>query len=64
MANPMAGVSSQVPVTAGGGFSLRPNDTYQININAAIADAGVPDLVVKALQTYNKTVGKIPVSVR
>jgi hypothetical protein len=64
MPNPMAGVSSQVPVTAGGGFALRPNDTYQININAAIADAGVPDLVVKALQTYNKTVGKIPVSIK
>lgn len=64
MPNPMAGVSGQVTTTAGGGFALRPNDTYQININAAIADAGVPDLVVKALQTYNKTVGKIPVSVR
>lgn len=64
MPNPMAGVSGQVTTTAGGGFSLRPNDTYQININAAIADAGVPDLVVKALQTYNKTVGKIPVSIK
>jgi hypothetical protein len=65
MPNPMGGVSGQVATTAGGiGFETRPNNTYQININAAIADAGVPDLVVKALQTYNKTVGKIPVSVR
>jgi len=63
--NPMAGVSGQPSATAGGiGFETRPNNSYQININAAIADAGIPDLVVKALQTYNKTVGKIPVSVR
>jgi len=61
MPNPMAGVSSQVPVTAGGGFSLRPNDTYQININAAIAEQGLPQKVVEALQQYNRSVGKVPV---
>jgi len=33
-------------------------------INAAIADAGVPKLIVDYLVEYNKTVGKIPVSVR
>jgi len=65
VANPMAGMVGQPANTAGGiGFNTRSGDTYAININAAIADAGVPDLVVKALQTYNKTVGKIPVSVR
>jgi hypothetical protein len=65
MPNPMAGVSGQPANTAGlGGFVTRSGDTYAININAAIADAGLPDIVVKALQTYNKTVGKIPVSVR
>jgi hypothetical protein len=65
VANPMAGVSGQPANTVGSlALQTRSGDTYAININAAIADAGVPDLVVKALQTYNKTVGKIPVSVR
>jgi hypothetical protein len=63
MPNPMAGVAGQ-PAATTTAFNTRSGDTYAININAAIADAGVPDLVVKALQTYNKTVGKIPVSVR
>ena len=61
MPNPMAGVTAQVPVTAGGGFALRPNDTYQININAAIAEGGLPQKVVEALQQYNRSVGKVPV---
>lgn len=64
MPNPMAGVSSQVPVTAGGGFSLRPNDTYQININAAIAEQGLPQKVVEALQQFNRSVGKIPITTK
>ena len=64
MPNPMAGVTSQVPVTAGGGFSLRPNDTYQININAAIAEGGLPQKVVEALQQYNRSIGKIPVTTK
>jgi hypothetical protein len=64
MPNPMAGVTSQVPVTAGGGFSLRPNDTYQININAAIAEQGLPKKVVDALQQYNRTIGKVPVKTK
>ena len=62
MPNPMAGVSNQVSTTAGGGFSLRPNDTYQININAAIAEGGLPQKVVEALQQYNRSIGKIPVT--
>jgi hypothetical protein len=64
MPNPMAGVTGQVPVTAGGGFSLRPNDTYQININSAIAEQGLPQKVVEALQQYNRSIGKIPVTTR
>jgi hypothetical protein len=64
MPNPMAGVTSQVPVTAGGGFALRPNDTYQININAAIAEQGLPQKVVEALQQYNRSIGKIPVTTK
>ena len=64
MPNPMGGVAGQVPVTAGGGFSLRPNDTYQININAAIAEEGLPKKVVDALQQYNRSVGKIPVKTK
>jgi hypothetical protein len=64
MPNPMAGVTSQVPATAGGGFALRPNDTYQININAAIAEQGLPQKVVDALQQYNRSIGKIPVTTK
>jgi hypothetical protein len=64
MPNPMAGVSGQVPVTAGGGFALRPNDTYQININSAIAEQGLPQKVVEALQQYNRSVGKVPVKTK
>jgi hypothetical protein len=62
MANPMSGVAGQVPVTAGGGFALRPNETYQININAAIAEGGLPQKVVEALQQYNRSVGKVPIT--
>jgi hypothetical protein len=64
MPNPMAGVTSQVPATAGGGFALRPNDTYQINVNAAIAEQGLPHKVVEALQQYNRSVGKVPVKTK
>jgi hypothetical protein len=64
MPNPLAGVAAQVPVTAGGGFALRPNDTYQININAAIAESGLPQKVVEALQQYNRSIGKIPVKTK
>jgi len=64
MPNPMAGVTGQVPVTAGGGFSLKPSDTYQININAAIAESGLAEKVVESLQSYNRTKGRIPVTVK
>ena len=64
MPSPLAGVAAQVPATAGGGFALRPNDTYQININAAIAESGLPKKVVEALQQYNRTIGKIPVATK
>ena len=64
MPNPMGGVAGQVPVTAGGGFALRPNDTYQINVNSAIAEQGLPQKVVEALQQYNRSVGKIPVKTK
>jgi len=64
MPNPMAGVSGQVPVTAGGGFALKPSDTYQININAAIAEQGLAEKVVESLQSYNRTKGRIPVTVK
>jgi hypothetical protein len=64
MPNPLAGIASQVPSTAGGGFALRPNDTYQINVNAAIAEQGLPHKVVEALQQYNRSVGKVPVKTK
>jgi hypothetical protein len=64
MANPVGAVTSQPAVTAGGGFSLRPNDTYQININSAIAEQGLPQKVVEALQQYNRSIGKIPVKTK
>jgi hypothetical protein len=64
MPNPMGKVTSQVPVTAGGGFSLKPNETYQININAAIAESDLAQKVVDSLQSYNRTKGRIPVTVK
>jgi hypothetical protein len=64
MPNPMGGVTSQVPVTAGGGFSLKPSDTYQININAAIAESDLAQKVVDSLQSYNRTKGRIPVTTK
>jgi hypothetical protein len=63
MANPMAGMVGQPAATAGGvGFQTRSGDTYAININAAIAEQGLPAKVVEALQQYNRSVGKIPVT--
>jgi hypothetical protein len=65
VANPMAGMVGQPAVTAGvGAFSTRSGDTYAININAAIAEQGLPAKVVEALQQYNRSVGKIPVTTR
>jgi hypothetical protein len=65
MANPMAGMVGQPAATAGGvGFQTRTGDTYAININAAIAEQGLPAKVVEALQQYNRSVGKIPVTTR
>ena len=64
MPNPMTSITGQVPVTAGGGFSLKPNETYQININAAIAESDLAQKVVDSLQSYNRTKGRIPVTVK
>jgi hypothetical protein len=61
MPNPMAKVSGQVASTAGvGAFSV--GDTYQININAAIAESDLAQKVVDSLQSYNRTRGRIPVT--
>jgi hypothetical protein len=65
MANPMAGISGQPSNTVGSlALQTRSGDTYAININAAIAEAGLPQKVVDALKQYNKTVGQIPVTTR
>ena len=64
MPNPMGGVTGQVPTTAGGGFIVKPNETYQININAAIAESDLAQKVVDSLQSYNRTKGRIPVTVK
>ena len=64
MPNPLAGVTGQVPTTAGGGFTVKPNETYQININAAIAESDLAQKVVDSLQSYNRTKGRIPVTVK
>jgi hypothetical protein len=65
MPNPMAGMVGQPAATAGvGAFSTRSGDTYAININAAIAEQGLPAKVVEALQQYNRSVGKIPVTTK
>jgi len=60
MPNPMAGFVGQPKATTTA-FNTRSGDTYAININAAIAEAGLPQKVVDALKTYNATVGKVPV---
>lgn len=64
MPNPMAGVTGQVPVTAGGGLSVGVGDTYQININAAIAEQGLAEKVIESFQQYNRSKGRIPVVVK
>jgi hypothetical protein len=64
MPNPMAGVSGQVSTTAGGGLSVGAGDTYQININAAVAEQGLAEKVIESFQQYNRSKGKIPVTVK
>jgi hypothetical protein len=65
MPNPMAGMVGQPAATAGvGAFSTRSGDTYAININSAIAEQGLPQKVVEALQQYNRSVGKVPVKTK
>lgn len=64
MPNPMAGVTGQVPVTAGGGLSVGVGDTYQININAAVAEQGLAEKVIESFQQYNRSKGRIPVVVK
>jgi hypothetical protein len=65
MPNPMAGVSGQPANTVSAlGFATRSGDTYAININAAIAEQGLPQKVVEALQQYNRSVGKVPVKTK
>ena len=61
MPNPLAGVTGQVPSTAGGGFTVGGNTVYEVNINAAIAEQGLAQRVVESLQSYNRTIGKIPI---
>jgi len=60
MPNPMAGFVGQ-PAATTTAFNTKSGDTYAININAAIAEQGLPAKVVEALQQYNRSVGKIPV---
>ena len=64
MPNPMAGVTGQVSTTAGGGLSVGAGDTYQININAAVAEQGLAEKVIESFQQYNRSKGKIPVTVK
>ena len=60
MPNPMGGFVGQ-PAATTTAFNTKSGDTYAININAAIAEAGLPEKVVEALKQYNRSVGKIPV---
>jgi hypothetical protein len=63
MPNPMAKVSSQVSSTAGvGAFSVGAGDTYQININAAVAEQGLAEKVIESFQQYNRSKGRIPIT--
>jgi hypothetical protein len=63
MPNPMAKVSGQVASTAGvGAFSVGGGDTYQININAAVAEQGLAEKVIESFQQYNRSKGRIPIT--
>lgn len=64
MPNPMTSITGQVSTTAGGGLSVGAGDTYQININAAVAEQGLAEKVIESFQQYNRSKGKIPVSVK
>ena len=65
MPNPMAKLSGQVASTAGvGALSVGAGDTYQININAAVAEQGLAEKVIESFQQYNRSKGKIPVTVK
>jgi hypothetical protein len=63
MANPMAGMVGQPAATAGvGAFSVGAGDTYQININAAVAEQGLAEKVIESFQQYNRSKGRIPIT--
>jgi hypothetical protein len=38
-------------------------DTYQININAAVADARLGGVIVDALRSYNRRTGPIDITI-
>ena len=56
-----AGPEVVVPLDRVG--SMGGGDTYQININAAVADARLGGVIVDALRSYNRRTGPIDISI-
>ena len=56
-----AGPELVVPLDRAG--SMGGGDTYQININAAVADARLGGVIVDALRSYNRRTGPIDISI-
>jgi hypothetical protein len=65
--NPMAALIGEagpelvIPLKDLNGFG---GQTVNIIINSAIAEQGLPNKIVEALQQYNRTVGKVPVTTK
>lgn len=56
-----AGPELVVPLDRAG--SMGGGDTYQININAAVADARLGGVIVDALRSYNRRTGPIDITI-
>ena len=56
-----AGPELVVPLDRAG--SMSGGDTYQININAAVADARLGGVIVDALRSYNRRTGPIDITI-
>lgn len=62
--NPMASVGSIIPVPSiAPAASVQGGSSVNIEINSLVADSTLPQVIVDALQTYNKRVGPLRVQV-
>jgi len=63
--NPLAGIGSIIPsgTVPSVGSGVTGGNQITVEINSLVADASLPQLLVDALQTYNKRVGPLRVQV-